>query len=271
MPTYCKHCVMPDTKPYLHLDNEGVYDAFRSYVMRKEVDWKARHEELVQLLEKYRRPDGSNWDCIVPVSGGKDSTHQVVRLLQLGSNPLCVTSTTCDLSALGRKNIENLKHLGLGYVKLSPNPLIRAKLNRIGLTQVGDISWPKHVSTFTIPVRVAVQFNVPLIVWDESSQNEDHGAGEILLTSIERDSTINGYDLALNEAVASTVEIPLIASSRAGTYQHMVDAVKQAGASAVAAASIFHFTENTPAGAKAALSVADVPVRKSFAGGLDSR
>ena len=112
MLTYCRRCVMPDTKPDLHLDAEGVCNACRSYESRKVVDWDQRHEELVKLLEKYRRPNGDNWDCIVPVSGGKDSTYQVVRMLQYGLNPLCVTSTTCDLSDLGRKNIENLKRLG---------------------------------------------------------------------------------------------------------------------------------------------------------------
>jgi N-acetyl sugar amidotransferase len=175
MLTYCKKCVMPDTKPDLHLDDEGVCNACRSYEKRKEVDWGTRHKELLQVLEKYRSRDGSNWDCIVPVSGGKDSTYQVVRMLQMGLNPLCVTSTTCDLSELGRKNIENLKHLGVDYVEMSPNPLVRAKLNRVGLTQVGDISWPEHVGIFTIPVRAAVQFNVPLIVWGENSQNEYGG------------------------------------------------------------------------------------------------
>lgn len=175
MLTYCKHCVMPDTKPDLYLDSEGVCNACRNYEKRKKVDWGSRHTELLQVLEKYRHIDGSNWDCIVPVSGGKDSTYQVVRMLQLGLNPLCVTSTTCDLSDLGRKNIENLKHLGVDYVEMSPNSLIRAKLNRIGLTQVGDISWPEHVGIFTIPVRAAVQFNVPLIVWGENSQNEYGG------------------------------------------------------------------------------------------------
>jgi N-acetyl sugar amidotransferase len=175
MLTYCKHCVMPDTKPDLFLDDEGVCNACRSYEKRVEVDWDARRQELLQVLEKYRHRDGSNWDCIVPVSGGKDSTYQVVRMLQLGLNPLCVTSTTCDLSLLGRRNIENLKHLGVDYVEMSPNPLVRAKLNRIGLTQVGDISWPEHVGIFTIPVRAAVQFNVPLIVWGENSQNEYGG------------------------------------------------------------------------------------------------
>jgi hypothetical protein len=90
-------------------------------------------------------------------------------------NPLCVTSTTCDESVLGRKNIENLKRLGVDHVQMSPNPIIRAMLNRVGLTQVGDISWPEHVGIFTIPVRAAIQFNVPLIVWGENSQNEYGG------------------------------------------------------------------------------------------------
>lgn len=90
------------------------------------------------------------------------------------------------------------------------------------------------------------------------------GAGEILLTSIDRDGTMHGFDLALVESVASAVPIPVIASGGAGTYQHIVDAVVQAGASAVAAASMFHFTEQTPAGAKQALHQAGVPVRQSF-------
>lgn len=95
---------------------------------------------------------------------------------------------------------------------------------------------------------------------------EDRGAGEILITSIERDGTLQGYDLALIEAVVGAVKIPVIASGGAGTYQHMVDAVTQAGASAVAAASMFHFTEQTPAGAKLAMQSAGIAVRRNFVG-----
>lgn len=171
---YCVRCVMPHTKPDLRLDDEGVCNACRAYERRKDVDWDARRVELLALLDKYRRRD-SHWDCIVPVSGGKDSTYQVIRMLQLGLTPLCVTATTCDLSALGRQNIENLKRLGVDHVEFSPNPRVRARLNRIGLTEVGDISWPEHVGIFTIPVRAAVQFDVPLLVWGENSQNEYGG------------------------------------------------------------------------------------------------
>lgn len=171
---YCVRCVMPDTKPDLHIDEAGVCNACRSIEKRNDIDWDKRKKELLEILEKHRKY-GKNWDCIVPVSGGKDSTYQVIRMLQLGLNPLCVTSSTCDLSEIGRKNIQNIKNLGVDYMEFSPNPIVRAKLNKIGLIEVGDISWPEHVGIFTIPVRAAVQFNVPLIVWGENSQNEYGG------------------------------------------------------------------------------------------------
>ncbi len=166
---------MPSTKPDLYLDDKGVCNACLAYEARKEVDWSARKEELEKILQKYRKVDGSGYDCIVPVSGGKDSTFQVIQILHLGLTPLCVTASTCDLSEIGRRNIENLKQLGVDLFEFSPNPLVRAKLNRIGLLQVGDISWPEHVGIFTIPVRAAVQFNVPLIIWGENSQDEYGG------------------------------------------------------------------------------------------------
>ncbi|GAB1400787.1 hypothetical protein MASR1M66_22420 [Aminivibrio sp.] len=162
---YCNRCVMPDTKPGLSLDEEGICSACRSYEKRTAVDWDRRKKELETILQRYKSPKGSHWDCIVPVSGGKDSTYQVVRMLQMGMNPLCVTATTCDLTDLGRKNLENIKNLGVDSVEFSPNPLVRRKLNRIGLTMVGDISWPEHAGIFTIPVKAAVQYNIPLIVW----------------------------------------------------------------------------------------------------------
>ena len=91
----------------------------------------------------------------------------------------------------------------------------------------------------------------------------DRGAGEILLTSIDRDGTMQGYDLELIASVTDAVRIPVIASGGAGNYVHIVEAI-QAGASAVAAASIFHFTEQTPAGAKRALQEAGMAVRQNF-------
>lgn len=172
---YCKKCVMPDTKPHLLFDEEGVCNACRNYENRTEVNWNERKTELMTILEKYRSKDGSNWDCIIPVSGGKDSTFQVIKMLELGMNPLCVTATTCNLTEIGRKNIENLQNLGVDHIELTSNRVVRKKLNRIGLIEVGDISWPEHVSIFTTPVRMAVNLNIPLLIWGENSQNEYGG------------------------------------------------------------------------------------------------
>jgi cyclase len=89
------------------------------------------------------------------------------------------------------------------------------------------------------------------------------GAGEILLTSIERDGVMTGYDLATLRSVSAAVSVPVIASGGAGNYEHMRAAVQDGGASAVAAASIFLFTEQTPAEARRTLGAAGIPVRSA--------
>lgn len=172
---YCRRCVMPETKPDLLIDAEGICSACRSWERRKEIDWEGRKAELLRILDRYRSKNAINYDCIIPVSGGKDSHFQVLRMVELGMNPLCVTATTDKLSGIGRRNIENLKGLGVDYVEVTTNPIVRRKTNRLALTQVGDISWPEHVTIFTIPVRIAVQMNIPLIIWGENSQNEYGG------------------------------------------------------------------------------------------------
>ena len=84
---YCKMCIMPETKPDLYIDDEGICSGCRYYEQRNEIDWEKRKNELSQILEKYKSHEESNYDCIIPVSGGKDSTYQVIRMLQLGLNP----------------------------------------------------------------------------------------------------------------------------------------------------------------------------------------
>ena len=111
MITYCKNCVMPATKPDLKINQEGVCNACESFHDRKEIDWHERRQELDDVLGRYRNKTGENWDCIIPVSGGKDSTFQVIKMLEFGMNPLCVTATTCDLTEVGKENIENIKKL----------------------------------------------------------------------------------------------------------------------------------------------------------------
>lgn len=169
----CRKCLLPDTKPDLFFNEDGICAACLNYENRPLVDWAARRDEFNEVLS--RHAGGGPWDCIVPASGGKDSTYQVLKVIEEGYRPLVVTSTTCDLSPIGQRNIENIKKLGVDHIQVSPDPQLRAKMNRFGLEEVGDIAWPEHVGIFTIPVRIAVTFRVPLIIWGENSQNEFGG------------------------------------------------------------------------------------------------
>jgi N-acetyl sugar amidotransferase len=172
---YCISCLLPETKPDLSFDSSGVCAACLAYKNRKQIDWKSREEEFFRIIDKFRTMKKNSWDCIVPVSGGKDSTAQVLKMLELGLNPLAVNSRTCDLSSLGRANLENIMKLGVDCIEVSPKPNIRRRINKFTLEKIGDIAWPEHVGIFTIPVRVALMFDVPLIIWGENSQNEYGG------------------------------------------------------------------------------------------------
>lgn len=182
-------------------------------------------------------------DCFVPltVGGGITRIEQVQRLLRAGADKVSVNTAAYATPELVT---EIARRHGVQSVVASID--VRAQ----------DGGWTCFSHAGRQPTGREV------IAW--ARELEGRGAGEILITSIERDGTMEGYDLALIEAVVRAVGIPVIASGGAGNYQHMVDAVVQAGASAVAAASIFHFTEQTPAGAKAALNGAGVPVRETY-------
>ena len=171
---YCAECLLPATKPDLSFSGE-VCNACVNYKNRDKTDWDKRKEELSNIFKQYRNKNSDNWDCIIPVSGGKDSTYQVLTALEYDMNPVCVTSRTCDLSNLGRKNLDNIRELGVDLIEVAPDAITRKKLNRLGLLNLGDISWPEHVGIFTIPVRIAVNYKIPLILWGENSQNEYGG------------------------------------------------------------------------------------------------
>jgi N-acetyl sugar amidotransferase len=161
----CNKCAMPDTRPD-HVFENGVCPACR--VRDLEVDWEEREKRLLELLDRHQG------EVIVPSSGGKDSTYQVIRLLELGANPTIVTATTCHLTPIGRRNIDNLSRYAT-TIEVSPNKTVRAKLNRFGLEWVGDISWPEHAAIFSTPFRVAAEMGIDLIMYGENPQNQYGG------------------------------------------------------------------------------------------------
>ena len=170
---FCKNCLYPDTKPQLEFNNAGVCSACTNYELKEKIDWNKKRDGLKQILERNKSKDGSAYDCIIPVSGGKDSTYQTyVMKEEFGLNPLVVNFHPLDQTNVGRKNLENLKRLGVDCIEFSPNPSIYLKLARYGLTELGDFQWPEHIGIFTVPVQIAVRYKIPLIIWGENPQLE---------------------------------------------------------------------------------------------------
>ena len=170
---YCQKCLVPSTRPQLYYDKNGICSACLNHGSKKKINWNKRKIEIENLVKKFKKKD--NYDCIIPVSGGKDSTYQVIRCLEYNLKPLCVTASTDDLSLLGRENIENIKNLGVDYIEVTANPVIRKKINKFSLKTIGDISWPEHILIFTIPIQIAIKYGISLIIWGENSQNEYGG------------------------------------------------------------------------------------------------
>ena len=183
-------------------------------------------------------------ECFVPltVGGGISTVEDVRRLLYAGADKILINSAAykdpnlleqialqfgsqCVVAGIDAKLVDQNKYISYSHA---------GKIN----TKKDPVSWAKLVA--------------------------DKGAGEIIITSVDRDGTMQGYDLKLIESIVNAVNIPVIASGGAGIYKHMCDAVLKVGASAVAAASMFHFTEQTPTGAKVALAAAGISVRKNF-------
>lgn len=185
--------------------------------------------------------------CFVPltVGGGITNTEQIKRLLRAGADKISLNSAAYTSPQFVE---EAAQRFGAQCIVASIDARRLADgsyrcFSHAGKTATGKdpVSWAREL--------------------------EARGAGEILITSIERDGTMQGYDLSLIEQVAHAVNLPVIASGGAGNYEHMRQAICDAGASAVAAASMFHFTEQTPAGAKQALAAAGIPVRANYSGG----
>lgn len=172
---YCKKCIMPTTRPE-QVFKDGICDACHSGVEKHGVvNWDERSKEFEVVLNKYRTNDGS-YDCIIPVSGGKDSCYQALTMRdKYNMTPLCVTHTPCELTEIGLQNLNFLRDEGFDVVQVSCNRKNYRELVRIGFSKLGDCCWPEHIGIFTAPIRVAVNYNIPLIIWGENSQFEYGG------------------------------------------------------------------------------------------------
>ncbi len=179
---FCTNCLTPDTRPDLRFDDKGVCDACRSFEKKHgnhedSIDWEQRKEEFDSLIEKYRQNDPLKYDCLIPVSGGKDSHLSLYYAKEVyGLNPLCICFEPTLPTQIGRENLDNISRLGVDLIHFKRNPIIYDKLIMEGFKRVGDMEWANHMGIWSVPVHFAIKFNIPLIFWGESPQMEYGGA-----------------------------------------------------------------------------------------------
>lgn len=175
---YCAKCVFPETKPDLFFNDEGVCSACVAAAQKSDsIDWEQRKLDFERIIENYRKKPGEiGYDCLIPVSGGKDSTYQAYFMkVVYGLNPLCVCFETTNLTELGQRNIDNISRMGIDVVYFKKNYNAYRTMVVEGFKRVGDEMWPNHLGIFTIPIHFAVKFNIPLIIWGENPQQEYGG------------------------------------------------------------------------------------------------
>ena len=174
---YCQSCILPDTRPNLVIDDSGFCNA-AGMAAKNRIDWKEREVRLHELVAKVKAQNAT-YDCIIPVSGGKDSTWQTLTALELGLNPLCVTWRTPARTKLGQENLDNLISLGVNHVDLSINPEVERRFTRLAFERFGNPLIPMHMAMHATALQFALNFKVPLIIWGENSSYEYGGPDEL--------------------------------------------------------------------------------------------
>lgn len=168
---YCKRCLQPDTRPNTLFREDGICPACNYFDQLEDVDWEDRYEILQELIKQYPRKSGTFHDCIIGVSGGKDSTRQALWVREkLGLNPLlvCLTYPPEQVSERGVDNLSNLIELGFDVHVLAPAPQTWREL----MSQAFDkfTNWCKstELALFSAVPRLAIRYEIPLILWGEN-------------------------------------------------------------------------------------------------------
>ena len=182
---YCIKCVLPDTRPNIVIDHSLICDGCKtSNHKSRDIDWDKREILFIELINKVKNKK-SFYDCLIPVSGGKDSTWQVVTALKYGLRPLCITWKTPARNSIGFDNLQNLIGLGVNHIDFSINPIVERMFTLKTFEKIGIPLIPMHMAMHAISLQVAINFKIPLIIWGENSAFEYGGA----------DSELKGFKL----------------------------------------------------------------------------
>ena len=179
MISFCKTCLMPDSRPRIVFDNKGICNACLYSKKKKEIEWNSRKNEFLELINKIKNDSkkyNSHYDCVVPWSGGKDSTSIALKLkFEYGLNPLLVTFSPLLVNECGSFNREELLKMGFDSIFLRPNQKVSKKLAKRFFIERGNpkVAWDAGINTG--PVKVALNYNISTIFYAEHGESEYGG------------------------------------------------------------------------------------------------
>ena len=191
---YCKRCVMPDSRPGIFFNESGICSACQSYENRNNIDYNKRFEELKILCEKHKGRNGNGYDCMVAVSGGKDSHFQVYVMKELmGMNPLLVSAEdNFPMTNAGMHNIKNIsEEFGCDIVSMKPNIKAQKQIMKYTFERYGKPTYFVDRYIYTYPLHMAVKFNTPLLVYGENV-NFEYGGSQTAETYSAKEQIFNG-------------------------------------------------------------------------------
>lgn len=167
---YCVRCCMPETSEGIIFDEMGICRACRSSEQKMHIDWEVREKELASILNHYKKISGDNYDCLVPISGGKDSIFQLHVLVNIYKmKPLACTFSHNWWSQTGWYNLWNtIEKLNVDHVMFTPSRSLVNNIARKSLAIIGDSCWHCHAGVGAYPLQVALMYEIPLIIWGES-------------------------------------------------------------------------------------------------------
>jgi N-acetyl sugar amidotransferase len=169
---WCKRCVYPEAAVNLSLDEEGVCSSCRTFEAFDKLTpdfWDQRRKRFERILEETLKDRKGNYDVLVPVSGGKDSYYQThVVCKEYGLKPLLVTYHGNNYLPVADHNRDRMRHVfDADHIVVGPSVDVLRKLNRLCFRKMGDMNWHAHCGIFTVPIQMAVKFDIPLVIWGE--------------------------------------------------------------------------------------------------------
>lgn len=175
---WCTNCLNMSTRPRIEFNENGVCNACLWAEEKKHIDWDARRRELESIIDGHRDPS-KPFDCVVPISGGKDGTYVAYNLKhKYGVHPLTVTVKPPLARELGEENLRRFVNVGYDNVAVTPNPEVMREINRLGFIEMGFPYYGWLIAIFSTVIRVALAHNISLIFYAEDGEVEYGGSTE---------------------------------------------------------------------------------------------